>query len=240
MNANKFSVEGFKYEERLVETINSLGLSGSVQTPAGSSSTAPDADININGQTYSIEAKMNSAAQMGGTSLRYNPEQKTFDIVSDCVDEDTVSLMQEALKPLVSDLDKFLSAVGAEKLPATVEKSKWKDAVSSGLLKPLNVKIKRTTKFIIDHYKNKGVDYIQIGNAGLFYLSENPAGLPIPQLDGEINIELRPGRSGSKKRKDGTEVAGAGIRVQGRLQFKGSSPYTLDDPQSITDMLNNI
>ena len=77
MSANKFSVEGFKYEERLVETINSLGLSGRVQAPAGSSSTAPDADININGQTYSIEAKMNSAAQMGGTSLRYNPEQKT-------------------------------------------------------------------------------------------------------------------------------------------------------------------
>jgi hypothetical protein len=64
--------------------------------------------------------------------------------------------------------------------------------------------------------------------------------LPIPQLDGEIDIELRPGRSGTKTRRDGTFVVGAGIRVQGRLKFNGSSPYTLDDPESIKQMMDNL
>jgi len=142
--------------------------------------------------------------------------------------------------PLESHLSNLLSAIEAKKIPATVEVGKWVAAKKNGLLKPLNVKIKRSTQFIINHYKKKGVNYIQIGGAGLFYLADNPANLPVPRLDGEINIELRPGRSGSKMRKDGTKVAGVGLRVQGRLQFDGTSPYTLDDPESIRDMLDSI
>jgi hypothetical protein len=243
---------GYEYEEMVIAALRQAGVVGNITSGAGASAAAADADIKIGGKVYNIEVKMDGKAQMGGTSLRYFPEGvesddpqqpgkiQKFVIVSKTVEDDTVTMMEEALTPLEEALNEFLEAIGAVKMPATVLKDRWEAAVKAGLLKPLNVKIKRTTKFIINHYAKKGVDYIQIGGAGLFYLGSNPANLPVPQLDGEINIELRPGRSGSKKRRDGTLVVGGLIRVQGRLQFKGQSPYTLDDPESIARMLQEM
>jgi len=237
----KESQRGFAYEEEVIAVLNSAGLAGNITSGAGASAAAADADMNIGGNIQKIEVKLDGNAQMGGTSLRYNPltddATERFVIVSDTVDPDTVSLMEEALTPLIPRLNDFLEFVGATKFPATVTRDKWVEAKQLGLLRPLNVKIKRTTNFIINHYRKKGVNYIQIGGSGLFYLADNPANLPIPQLDGEINIELRPGRSGSKTRKDGTKVVGGGLRVQGRLRFKGKSPFTLDDPESIREMM---
>ena len=114
------------------------------------------------------------------------------------------------------------------------------------------------TSFILQHYKSKEVNYIQIGGKGLYYLSANPAGLPIPQLGNTgLVIEMRPGKSGSKKTIDpetGERVpvrtpsdtgegdfikASAPLRTSARLDGSGlaQSPYTLDDPQSILDMM---
>ena len=114
------------------------------------------------------------------------------------------------------------------------------------------------TSFILQHYKSKEVDYIQIGGKGLYYLSSNPANLPIPQLgDTGLVIEMRPGKSGSKKRIDpetGEKVrvrtpsdtgegdfikASAPFRTSARLDGGGlaQSPYTLDDPLSILAMM---
>jgi len=244
---------GYQYETAVINVLKSVGVVGNITSGAGASAAAADADIKIDDKIYNIEVKMDGKAQMGGTSLRYFPEGvmlgdpadpdarlQKFVIVSQAVEDDTVTMMEEALAPLEPALNEFLEAIGAVKLPATVEKERWANAVQAGLLKPLNVKIKRTTKFIINHYAKKGVDYIQIGGAGLFYLGNNPANLPIPQLDGEINVELRPGRSGSKKRKDGTVVVGGLLRVQGRLQFRGQSPYSLDNPNSVLQMLEDM
>tara|TARA_R110002124_G_scaffold111387_3_gene265164 strand:+ start:5205 stop:6728 length:1524 start_codon:yes stop_codon:yes gene_type:complete len=114
------------------------------------------------------------------------------------------------------------------------------------------------TSFILQHYKSKEVDYIQIGGKGLYYLSSNPANLPIPQLGNTgLVIEMRPGKSGSKKRIDpetGEKVrvrtpsdtgegdfikASAPFRTSARLDGAGlaQSPYTLDDPESIAAMM---
>jgi len=114
------------------------------------------------------------------------------------------------------------------------------------------------TSFILQHYKSKEVEYIQIGGKGLYYLSSNPANLPIPQLgDTGLVIEMRPGKSGSKKRIDpetGEKVrvrtpsdtgegdfikASAPFRTSARLDGAGlaQSPYTLDDPESILAMM---
>ena len=71
----------------------------------------------------------------------------------------------------------------------------------------------------------------------MFYLSENPANLPIPKLEGQIDIEIRAGRSGSKKNASGVAVVSGLLRAQGRLRFQGQSPYTLDDPESVRAMI---
>ena len=101
----------------------------------------------------------------------------------------------------------------------------------------INTKVSHDVSYIAEHYAKKNVHYIQIGNSGVFYLKDNPADLPVPKLEGKIRIEIRSGRSGSKKRKDGVCVVGGGIRIQARLMTKNVSPYTFDDPESIGEMI---
>ena len=136
-----------------------------------------------------------------------------------------------------SNIDNLLKALDVTSFPSSCEKRVWDEARISGLLKPVNTKVRKDTSFLVEHYSAKGIDYIQIGGAGLFYLKENPANLPIPQLRGQIDIELRAGRSGSRANAQGVPYVGASLRAQGRLKFKGRSPYTLDDKQSIINML---
>jgi len=110
------------------------------------------------------------------------------------------------------------------------------------------------TNFILQHYKSKDVDYIQIGGKGLYYLSSNPANLPVPQLANVgLVIEMRPGKAGSKKdKKTGIPIrtpsatgegdfikASAPFRTSARLDAKKLAPsdYTLDDPASILAMM---
>jgi hypothetical protein len=106
------------------------------------------------------------------------------------------------------------------KLPFMIPVTIWDQAKDMGLLSNLNHFVEYNTDFIKTHYTSKNVNYIQIGNTGLYHLGKNPLDLNIPELHGDINIEIRLCRSGSKKRDiNGTtmKVAGANYRIQGRL-----------------------
>jgi len=110
------------------------------------------------------------------------------------------------------------------------------------------------TSFILQHYGKKDIDYIQIGGKGLYYLSSNPANLPVPQLANVgLVVELRPGKGGTPKdeetggyKKFPSDTgqghffkASAPLRISARLDGKSlaESPYTLDDPDSIVEMM---
>ena len=217
---------GFAYENEVIEALKIAGIAGNITEGAGASASDADADFIVGGKRYLLEVKKDADAQMGGTSVRY--DQGRFEIVSDSVDDSTASLIIAALKPKAIDIDFLLTAIGGEKFPTTCTKDAWTAAKEKGLLKPINAKVKRNTQFIIDHYKDKGIHYMQIGGAGLFYLDQNPANLPVPKLEGEIEIELRAGRSGSSLNADGTRRVSGLLRAQARLKFKGSSPISLD------------
>jgi hypothetical protein len=225
---------GFAYENDVINSLVSAGIAGSILEGAGASATGADADFVVDGKTYLLEVKKDADAQMGGTSVRYNNGE--FKIVSDNVDENTAALIISALTPKTPHIEKLLAAIGGEKFPTTCDKYTWTQAQQSGLLKPINAKIKKNTQFIIDHYKDKGIHYIQIGGAGLFYLDQNPANLPIPKLEGEIDIELRAGRSGSSLNAAGQRRVSGLLRAQARLKFKGSSPISLDSEVSIAQI----
>ena len=225
---------GFAYENDVIDSLVSAGIAGSILEGAGASATGADADFVVDGKTYLLEVKKDADAQMGGTSVRYNDGE--FKIVSDNVDESTAALIISALTPKTPHIEKLLSAIGGEKFPTTCDKHIWTQAQQNGLLKPINAKIKKNTQFIIDHYKDKGIHYIQIGGAGLFYLDENPANLPIPKLEGEIDIELRAGRSGSSLNAAGQRRVSGLLRAQARLKFKGSSPISLDSEVGIAQI----
>ena len=228
---------GFAYENEVIEALKTAGIAGNIQEGAGASATGADADFFVGGKKYLLEVKKDADAQMGGTSVRY--KEGSFEMVNEEVDQSTTDLILSALGQKVDAIESLLAAIGAEKFPTTCDKYTWTVAKNKGLLKPINAKIKENTKFIIDHYKKKGIHYMQIGGSGLFYLDKNPANLPVPKLQGEIDIELRAGRSGSKINSSGVSVVGGLLRAQGRLRFNGSSSFTLDNPESIRNLLIN-
>lgn len=226
---------GFAYENDVISTLVSAGIAGTIQEGAGASATAADADFVVDGKRYLLEVKKDADAQMGGTSVRYIDGK--FEVVSDTVDSGTTDLIIAALDTKRDPIERLLAAIGGNKFPTTCDKHTWTVAKEKGLLKPINAKIKQTTDFIVNHYKKKGIDYIQIGGAGLFYLDKNPANLPIPKLEGEIDIELRAGRSGSSVNAAGVRRVSGLLRAQGRLKFNGSSPISLDSQSGIASLL---
>ena len=231
MSANE---QGFAYENVVIDALKFAGVAGNILEGAGASATGADADFVVDGKTYLLEVKKDADAQMGGTSVRYIDGK--FEMVSDAVDPGTTDLIIAALDKKRDPIERLLAAIGGEKFPTTCDKHTWTVAKQKGLLKPINAKIKKNTNFIIDHYKKKGIDYIQIGGAGLFYLDKNPANLPIPKLEGEIDIELRAGRSGSSLNAAGQRRVSGLLRAQARLKFKGDSPITLDSATGIANL----
>ena len=232
------NVEGFKYEKEVISTLIESGLAGNITEGAGASSADADADIYINGEYHLVEVKKDLYAQMGGTSVRYSGD--SFEPVGKAVEGDTFEIVSAALETKKEDLQRLLDFLGQDGFPFTCTKDAWETAKIAGLLKPINTKVKKDTTFLAEHYAQKGVNYIQIGGAGLFHLGNNPAGLPVPELVGEIDIELRAGRSGSKPSATGEPVVGGSLRAQGRLKFQGLSPYTLDDPDSVSAMIKEM
>jgi hypothetical protein len=237
------NIGGFDYENKVLKAIRLAGLTGNITTGAGASAAAADADIKINDEVFNIEVKLDNNAQMGGSSVRFG--SKGIKLVKS-MEPETEDLLVAAIASKASELNKLLSFISKKRpkainskvsgFPMSCTKDAWEEAAYKKLL--VNVKIKNTVDFISKHYAKKGIFYIQIGGAGLFYLAGNPANLPIPQLQGNIDIEIRSARSGAKMLASGVEVVGGGIRVQARLKTKGQSPFTADDPGSLKRMLD--
>jgi len=230
---------GFDYENTVIKCLKQTNINGMIVEAAGASSWGADADFMINDKIYNLEIKLNSNAQMGGTSIKL--EEDTFTICNK-VDDELEKLINQSMEKNLTDLKALLLFVSMlenknhNNFPMTCKKDSWETAQKMNML--INDKIPFNTDFICDHYSKKNTHYIQIGGAGLFYLKDNPANLPIPKLNGQINIEIRTGRSGSKKSPNGDKIVTAGIRIQGRLKTNCKSPYTLDNIDSIKQLIN--
>lgn len=239
----KMSAGGFEYENTVISALMAAKAAGNIKKGAGASAAAADADMNVFGKVFDVEIKLNRNAQMGGSSVRYN-KAGGINLVSP-LEEDTEALLVDAVKSKSKEINALLDYLAqqdpenvnarAVKFPMSCTKDAWNKAQQAKKL--VNTKIPLTADFIAKHYAKKGIFYIQIGGSGLFYLSKNPANLPVPKLEGNVMIEIRSARSGSRVLASGVRVVGAGIRVQGRLKAKNSSPFTLDDPNSIREML---
>jgi len=241
----KLSVGGFEYETTVLNAIAQAGISGNIKKGAGSDKTLPDADLKIGGNVYGVEVKLNNRAQMGGSSLKFMNNKVAL---TKPIDPEVDLILMSAVKDKASDIKKMVNFLNKYKpagvnakvsgFPLVCTRVAWEEAAAKGLL--INAYVKYSTDFIAKHYNSKGIYYIQIGGAGLFYLGSNPANLPVPPLAGEIVIELRSARSGSKPLSNGLLVVAGGIRVQGRLKATGVSPFTIDDVESIRSMLATL
>lgn len=225
---------------------------------AFSSAGSGDASFVINGRTINMEIKMDGNAQMGGTSISYERDADGFvgsfpDRLVDRFDfskikEEDVEMFSNALIPVVKYLDQLLdhfSSLGNPfydkedglGFPLKVMNKDWENAKKAGLIIPTNKKIRYNAQWIRQHYQKKNVDYIQIGGMGLFHTGNDVLGLGVPMLEGDIDIEMRPGPAGS----GGKPFRTVGYRVQGRLKLAGKkSNISLDDYESTIRGFSNL
>jgi hypothetical protein len=211
-----------------------------------------DLKLSVAGLPIDIEIK-GKGAQMGETSFRYHPDTG-FEPAKDHLDQGFVELVRtNALIPIRSHIDELLKFFrsydpepfheSVKEIPFRVTRSAWISARKEGLLIPIAKIFPFSASLITDHYNNKcgGVFYIQIERKGLFYMGKNPLNLPIPPLEGNINVEVRLKRSGSVVAKSiGQKVASATLIVVGRLKNDAVSPISLDSPEKITQLFENI
>jgi len=244
---------GLDYELKIYNAILNSGVDffqpGDKPAAGFSNVGAGDIEGKLNGKPFNIEVKLSADDQMGGGSFRYDMNTKQFTPAKK-IDPADLELLLSAVKGKTKALDNYIKA--ARKLhpvqyhkqisgiPLKVAKSGRDQLKDAGLLKDINTRVQTDASFIEKHYNKKGVYYIQIGGAGLFYMGRNIHGLPVPRLRGEIQIEVRLAYSGGKvKLPDGTEARTAGLRFQGRLKTKGKSPHTIDSAQGIQNLFLN-
>jgi len=223
------------------------GLNSGDKPGAGFSNVgAGDIEASYEGKPFNIEIKASPNDQMGGGSFRYDMASKTFTPAKE-MDPDDLDLLLSAAKEKLSDIDNYIKAAqkiepiayhkNIKGIPLKISVDGRKELKDRKLLAAINKNVKTTTAFIIRHYNKKGVYYIQVGNAGLFYMGKNPLNLPVPELSGEIQVEMRLGFGGGKLKfpttPEPTDARSAGLRLQGRLKTKGKSPYSLDNEEDI-------
>ena len=246
---------GLAYEKSVLAALAAAqvpGLEFEADTSAGfSNQGAGDIEATFNGKTFNIEVKSGAKDQMGGTSVRCDFERDVYEIVNkDAVDPAAVPYYVEAAKSKKEAMVEWLKFIQQQEPvqvhsvlkfaipPGSVEKNAWAAATAQGLVRPFNERVQfENVNAIVAHYNKKGVYYIQLGGAGLFYMGKDDIGLGVPPLEATMQIEFGFRPSGSKPNKAyDVRTVGAGYRCQGRLKSKIKSPYSLDDPASIREL----
>ena len=255
-------VKGEKYQNQIYRVLFNakreiplplLSVPGK-KSSAYSSQGYGDIEAKYQDAPFNIEVKSSALDQMGGFSIRYNQKTGEF-IFPEHIEEEDKTVLLDLAKSKISQLNTYIDRANELSDDPTIESLPFKSTVAvrdqlkdEGLSKNINTVQKYHTKFIENLYNNKGVYYIQIGGrggsstrgSGLFFLGKNPLNLPIPELNGELQVEMRIKWAGTKK-SDPSIYRTAQLFLIGRFtSFQTSSVYTLDDPDSIKDMFAKL
>lgn len=240
---------GLDYELKVYNAVIDAKVPGLIPgdkpTAGFSNRGAGDLEASYKGKPFNIEIKASSKDQMGGGSFRYTMSGQQFFPVKE-MDPEDLDLLMSAAKEKANDIDNYIKALQKIEpveyhrnnvgIPLKASVAARAELKKSGLLAKINKNTKTDAAFIKKHYNKKGVYYINIGGAGLFYMTKNPLGLPVPELNAEIQIEMRLGFGGGKlsfPTDPPTPARSAGLRLQGRLLTKGKSPYNMDNAEDV-------
>ena len=236
---------GYKYQYDVHQCMTSMNLSSITILPEETGGVDIPIRSHALNRTIGIEVKQKHTDTMGGTSLRFDLanglSQKPlkdiigFDSMYPIINariSDPIYRFVEKCNDYIDEYNltspslKYSHIVGFPALiPVVVRKRLVKDGFQAKIQSKYIFNIDSHKSF----YRTKGNSYIQIGNRGLFHLGENPLNLPVPELLGNISIEVRLLAAGTK----GKPCA----KVEIALKFKGlecaSSPYTLNNSDHI-------
>ena len=167
---------------------------------------APDIQFEVAGNALDIEAKLESA-QYSSINGTYDFNSKKFNFAKKTkISPDLQNTLNKIIKKATPKLSEYQKK--AKELGAELETSGSLIPIEVfNELKSLDIQKEITTKEVVDQsvieelYNNKGVYYMQIKGKGLYYIGENPLGLPVPKLEGDVDLTFRVARS--KKDKNG-------------------------------------
>jgi hypothetical protein len=212
------------------------------------SNTGVDIPLKLYDNLLSIEAKLNNA-QMGGTSFKYDRESERLTI-TDCNTDSEILI--EYAKKQIHDLNKYIDTLKKQEPVAFHEKNKGFPIKATttaratlkqmGLQAKVDNKYNHPIKFLKEHYKKKGINYIQISDKGFYHLGDNPFNFPIPEVEGDFLVEIRVGFAGGKinvPQNTSVTARSAGLRIQGRIKgLKEKSHYSLDRQEDIKKLFS--
>ena len=235
---------GCRYEAAVIRSLKLARAAGHIKRAACHDANRPDADIRVNDEIFYIEIKSNSRAQMGGGSVGYEFKAKQFyatgvsrefsQMIADILNNVNDSSLHRGLRTLMMTLQRSSNRKMTDIPISGFTPEAWEEAVKWGLLQAINRTFESDVSVIANHYARKNTHYIQIGGAGFFSLGDaNPAQLPVPPLEGRVQLELRLAKSGDT----GRTTSKAGFRAQARLLTTSQSPYSLDDPDSVRALI---
>ncbi len=262
---------GEVYEQQIVSLLNSQGIkvigssrsafdkhSNDVTVNLGQLKAIAAIPNNYNNKLIIIEIKASPKARMGSGSLGVEVISNSVELsnynnaVDEYVFEDVAKIFQEpSTANLRNNIKNFLKRANElqgiktpvyAKLPMRLPLDVWDKLVKERHVAGVSYNIAANSDAIRYHYSKKGVQYIQIGNSGLFKLRTgvNPlAGLyqemtgdrlkDMPLFAPSVRAELRAGRSGS----DSKNMVSVNYRVEYRLTSVPKSPYSLDNVNDI-------
>ena len=186
--------KGFLYEAAIHTKLKNKGLVPLGFQPAKSDPNKPDGKFIYNGEIYNLEVKLNMRVDFGQGTLDYTDSGWVLGGVQEFKAD---GVTPRAGYAAAEKMRQLLRAIGTEefanrqwgykKAPNKVKipndsnfTQKMKDEDYKNYpsrFKPID------KKSIWDYYAVKSTYYIQIGGYGLYYMSANPANLPIRRFD---------------------------------------------------------
>jgi len=260
--------KGLIYEKKIrgifrpaVGALVSKNVKMSTATSGGNDNQLPDMVFMIDGVRYGVEIKLDKTAQMGNPgSFRYNYGSTGFGFVNngkngDALDQALVDKAIDEVSGKEGKLDKIMeflrdypsggdyNAENFGSLPIYCSLEAWDAAVRARLVAPLNHTFTTSTDVVFKHYALKNIFYIQIGGGkGFYYMDSNPLNLNIPQLTGQVKVELRLKSRGKKPRTGlGYDVITAPYEAICRLHTTvKNSHYDLENRDHIMQLFGNF
>ena len=147
----------------------------------------PDAMFIYDGNQYRLELKSGLGNEYCNGTLVY----RDGDWVVDKADDNE---MKELLKSI--GVENFADKKWGEprkgtKNPLTKEDKEY----DIKTFKEQNLQIRSSS--LHSYYASKGTDYIQVHGYGMYYMSQNPAGLSVPQFNPNLKLKISLKKSGS-------------------------------------------
>tara|TARA_B100001093_G_C26496803_1_gene871466 strand:- start:35 stop:757 length:723 start_codon:yes stop_codon:yes gene_type:complete len=200
--------KGFIYEAAIHNKLKNKGLVPLGFKPAKSDPNKPDGKFIYNGEIYNLEVKLDMQTDFGQGTLDYTPDGWVLggvqEFKADGVTPRDGYAAAEKMRELLRSIgtEEFANQKwGFKKAPNKVNvpnDSNFTQAMKDEDYKNFPSRFKPIDKKSIwDYYAVKSTYYIQIGGYGLYYMSANPANLPIPQFNvsARLRIRMKPSQS---------------------------------------------